>query len=110
MDFCAYVYIYMGCRFSCPRGGLGLWKNLPVAITVYPVQDVLVLLHLAMQFPLSDILCCSKTFGEVQVDVEVRKKEDRTAGLRKMSMKDFLSVYKDQELYIVDSVGDELRS
>ena len=50
-----------------------------------------------------------REFGDVTVDIEQKKKEDRSLGLTSMNVSQFLSLYKDKELYVVDSIQEEMK-
>ncbi|XP_043194725.1 bifunctional peptidase and (3S)-lysyl hydroxylase Jmjd7-like [Amphibalanus amphitrite] len=50
-----------------------------------------------------------REFGSVELDVEQKKKEDRSIGLTRMNVSEFLSVYKEKDLYVVHSIQEEMR-
>ena len=45
----------------------------------------------------------------MSLDVEQKKKEDRSLGLTQMNVSEFLSVYKERDLYVVHSVPEEMK-
>ena len=55
------------------------------------------------------VVCYRSEFGSVRLDVEQKKKEDRTLELTQMNVSEFLSVYKEKDLYVVQSVPEEMK-
>ncbi|XP_037080386.1 uncharacterized protein LOC119101199 [Pollicipes pollicipes] len=63
-------------------------------------------LHPAFQRWTDDYL--RKEFGNLNVDVEVKKKEDRGQGSLDMSFAQYLSIYSKEDYYMVYSVPEEM--
>lgn len=51
----------------------------------------------------------SVNFGDIEVNVDYGKKENRERPADTMSLKEFLKIYNETNQYLVDSMPDELK-
>ena len=54
-------------------------------------------------------LRCSEKYGELMVDVEAGKKENRSLDMKKVSLAKFLDVYKQSEIYLVQDIPPAMK-
>ncbi|XP_041365632.1 bifunctional peptidase and arginyl-hydroxylase JMJD5-like [Gigantopelta aegis] len=52
----------------------------------------------------------SKTFGNIMIEVEEGKKENRDFGMERMSLKKFLNIYKTKDIYLVNDLPMSMKA
>eukprot|EP00795_Rhopilema_esculentum_P006839 gene6839-12434_t len=50
-----------------------------------------------------------KSYGELMLSVDTSKKETRYKSARKMKLKNFLDIYKREDLYMIDTIPEEMQ-
>ena len=56
-----------------------------------------------------DSLTCSDNFGQEAIDVEEGKKENRSLATFNFKLKDFITRYKNEDIYMVESLPVKMR-